>query len=57
MKNTKVENMKIVKAGQRRRVAGVQVRSGVKAGGGGWGDDFGSGHQGGKHGDFGRRPG
>jgi len=32
MKNAKVENRKIVKAVQPRRVAGVPVRSGVKAG-------------------------
>ena len=32
MKNAKVENRKIVKAAQPRRVAGVPVRSGVKAG-------------------------
>jgi hypothetical protein len=32
MKTAKVENRKIVKAAQPRRVAGVQVRSGVKAG-------------------------
>ena len=32
MKNAKVENKKIVKAVQRRRVAGVQLCSGVKAG-------------------------
>jgi hypothetical protein len=32
MKNAKVEGKKIVKAAQPRRVAGVPVRSGVKAG-------------------------
>jgi len=32
MKNAKVENRKIVKAAQPRRVAGVPLRSGVKAG-------------------------
>jgi hypothetical protein len=32
MKNAKVENRKIVKAAQPRRVAGVPVRSGIKAG-------------------------
>jgi hypothetical protein len=32
MKNAKVENRKIIKATQQRRVAGVPVRSGVKAG-------------------------
>ena len=32
MKNAKFDSKKIVKAVQRRRVAGVQVRSGVKAG-------------------------
>ncbi len=46
MKNAKVENRKenrkIVKAAQPRRVAGVPVRSGVKAG---RMHDFGSGHQ------------
>jgi hypothetical protein len=33
MKNANVGSKKIVKATQPRRVAGVQVRSGVKAGG------------------------
>ena len=33
MKNANVETKKIVKAAQARRVAGVPVRSGVKAGG------------------------
>jgi hypothetical protein len=32
MKNAKVESQKILKAAKPRRVAGVQVRSGVKAG-------------------------
>ena len=32
MKTAKVESKKIVKAAKPRRVAGVQVRSGVKAG-------------------------
>jgi hypothetical protein len=32
MKNAKVENRKIVKATQPRSVAGLRVRSGVKAG-------------------------
>ena len=32
MKNANVETKKIVKAAQARRVAGVPVRSGVKAG-------------------------
>jgi len=32
MKNANVETKKIVKAAQSRRVAGVPVRSGVKAG-------------------------
>ena len=32
MKNVKVEKRKIVKAAQPRRVAGVPVRSGIKAG-------------------------
>jgi hypothetical protein len=32
MRNANVETKKIVKAAQPRRVAGVQVRSGVKAG-------------------------
>jgi hypothetical protein len=41
MKNAKVESRKIVKAAQPRRVAGVPVRSGVKAG---KMHDFGSGH-------------
>ena len=35
MKNAKVGSKKIVKAAQPRRVAGVPVRSGVKAGLGG----------------------
>lgn len=35
MKNAKVGSNKIVKAVQPRRVAGVQVRSGIKAGLGG----------------------
>jgi hypothetical protein len=35
MNNAKVGSKKIVKAAQSRRVAGVQVRSGVKAGLGG----------------------
>ena len=32
MKNAKVESKKVLKAAKSRRVAGVQVRSGVKAG-------------------------
>jgi hypothetical protein len=39
MKNAKVESRKVVKAAQPRRVAGVPVRSGVKAG------RVGTGHQ------------
>ncbi len=39
MKNAKVEGKKIVKAAQPRRVAGVQVRSGIKAGRRGFGED------------------
>ena len=41
MKNAKVENRKIAKAAKPRRVTGVPVRSGVKAG---KLHDFGSGH-------------
>jgi hypothetical protein len=41
MKNSKVENRKIVKAAKPRRVTGVPVRSGVKVG---RAHDFGSGH-------------
>jgi hypothetical protein len=33
MENAKVESKKVRKAAKSRRVAGVQVRSGVKAGG------------------------
>ena len=32
MKNTKIENKKIVESAKKSRIAGIQIQSGVKAG-------------------------
>ena len=52
MKNAKVGSKKVLKAAQARRVAGVPIRSGVKAGlefGGPKGPEAGGIHEPGRH--------